>query len=227
MEKNEDIFKALEISQNIYEMLRQKLAPGVSEREVYGWVDKMVQPYRKRNHGDFMGDFISGPRTAEIGGDPTDRKLQDQDLFMLDLSLRYGTQWCDTCRTFFIGEPTDKMRDVYARLLEAMEAGRQTAHAGVEAGKIKEAVEGSLKANGYGGLMPHHAGHLVGKECYVKPGFEDGVTTEVGDDEIITLEPGVYFPGEWGIRIENDFIIRGNEVLNIFDYPTEMEHFIV
>ena len=146
MVKNEDIFKALEISQNIYEMLREKLAPGVSEREVYGWVDKMVQPYRKRNHGDFMGDFISGPRTAEIGGDPTDRKLEESDVFMLDLSLRYGTQWCDTCRTFFLGEPTDKMRDVYAKLLEAMEAGRQTAHAGIEAGKIKETVEGSLKA---------------------------------------------------------------------------------
>lgn len=227
MEKNEDIFKALEISKNIYDMLRERLKEGVSEQEIYSWVDKMVQPYRKRHHGDFMGDFISGPRTAEIGGDPTDRCLKKNDIFMLDLSLRYGTQWCDTCRTFFLGEPSDKMKDVYAKLLECMKAGQQTVKAGIEASKVKAAMEANLKENGYGGLMPHHGGHAVGKECYMKPAFEEDCEMTLEDDGIYTLEPGVYFEGQWGIRIENNFILKGDQLINIFDYPIDMEYFTI
>ena len=227
MEKNEDIFKALEISQNIYEMIKERLKKGTSEREIYGWVDKMVQPYGKRHHGDFMGDFISGHRTAEIGGDPTDRKMEENDIFMLDLSLRYGTQWCDTCRTFFLGQPSDKMRDVYEKLLSCMKKGQETVKAGIEACKVKAAMEEYLQENGYGGLMPHHGGHAVGKECYMKPAFEEQCTMTVEDDEIVTLEPGVYFPGEWGIRIENNFIVKGDKLINIFDYPIDMDYFII
>lgn len=227
MEKNEDIFKALEISQNIYEMLKERLRKGTSEREVYSWVDKMVQPYKKRHHGDFMGDFISGPRTAEIGGDPTDRRLEENDIFMLDLSLRYGTQWCDTCRTFFLGQPSDKMRDVYEKLLGCMKKGQETVKAGIEACKVKFAMEDYLKENGYGGLMPHHGGHAVGKECYMKPAFEEQCTMTVEDEEIVTLEPGIYFEGQWGIRIENNFIVKGDKLINIFDYPIDMEYFII
>lgn len=227
MEKNEDIFKALEISQNIYDMLRERLHKGVSEQEIYSWVDKLVQPYRKRHHGDFMGDFISGPRTAEIGGDPTDRRLEENDIFMLDLSLRYGTQWCDTCRTFFLGQPSDKMRDVYEKLLGCMKKGQETVKAGIEACKVKSAMEAYLKENGYGGLMPHHGGHAVGKECYMKPAFEESCNMTVEDDEIVTLEPGVYFEGQWGIRIENNFIVKGDKLINIFDYPIDMEYFII
>lgn len=227
MEKNEDIFKALEISQNIYEMLKERLRKGTSEREVYSWVDKMVQPYKKRHHGDFMGDFISGPRTAEIGGDPTDRRLEENDIFMLDLSLRYGTQWCDTCRTFFLGQPSDKMRDVYEKLLGCMKRGQETVKAGIEACQVKSAMEAYLKENGYGGLMPHHGGHAVGKECYMKPAFEEQCTMTVEDEEIVTLEPGIYFEGQWGIRIENNFIVKGDKLINIFDYPIDMEYFII
>ena len=227
MEKNEDIFKALEISQNIYEMLKERLRKGTSEREVYSWVDKMVQPYKKRHHGDFMGDFISGPRTAEIGGDPTDRRLEENDIFMLDLSLRYGTQWCDTCRTFFLGQPSDKMRDVYEKLLGCMKRGQETVKAGIEACQVKSAMEAYLKENGYGGLMPHHGGHAVGKECYMKPAFEEQCTMTVENEEIVTLEPGIYFEGQWGIRIENNFIVKGDKLINIFDYPIDMEYFII
>ena len=148
MEINEDIFKALEISQNVYEMLRENLKPGISEREIYSMVDKMIQPYKKRIHSMFMGDFISGPRTAEIGGDPTDRKLEKNDIFMLDLSLRYNTGWCDTCRTFFIGEPTDEMKNAYQIVLDAMKNAQSLVKTGVVACSVKAATEKFLEEKG-------------------------------------------------------------------------------
>ncbi len=227
MEINEDIFKALEISQNIYDMIKERLKEGVSEKEIYGWVDQMVQPYRKRHHGDFMGDFISGPRTAEIGGDPTDRKLEKNDIFMLDLSLRYGSQWCDTCRTFFLGEPTDKMKEVYTKLQDCMKVGQDTAKVGLEAYKMKYAMEANLKENGLGGLMPHHGGHAVGDFPYAKPAFEEGCEMPLEDGAIYTLEPGVYFDGQWGIRIENNFVLKDGKLINIFDYPIDIEYFTI
>ena len=227
MEINEDIFKALEISQNVYDMLRENLKPGVSEKEIYQMVDKMILPYKKKNHSMFMGDFISGPRTAEIGGDPTDRKLEEHDVFMLDLSLRYNTGWCDTCRTFFIGEPTDEMKKAYQIILDAMQLGQETVKAGVIASSVKAAAEKFLEEKGMKGRMPHHMGHAVGKECYLKPAFEEGCDMEIADGEIVTLEPGLYFPGNFGIRVENDYVVQGDKLVNMFIYPTEMEYFII
>ncbi len=227
MEKNEDIFKALEISKNIYETIRARLRKGTSEQEIYNWVEKAVQPYRKRNHGDFMGDFISGPRTAEIGGDPTGRRMEENDIFMLDLSLRYGSQWCDTCRTFFLGQPSDKMRDVYEKVLACMKVGEAIVKAGTEACSVKAAMEAYLEENGYGGRMPHHGGHAVGKECYCKPAFEESCHMILEDQEIVTLEPGIYLDGQWGIRVENNYIIKSSKLVNIFDYPVDIEYFTI
>lgn len=227
MEINEDIFKALEISQNVYEMLRENLKPGISEREIYSMVDKMIQPYKKRNHSMFMGDFISGPRTAEIGGDPTDRKLEKNDIFMLDLSLRYNTGWCDTCRTFFIGEPTDEMKNAYQIVLDAMKNARSLVKTGVVACSVKAATEKFLEEKGMKGLMPHHVGHAVGKEVYAKPAFEESCDMEIQDGEILTLEPGLYFPGKFGIRVENDYVVQGDKLTCMFNYPTEMEYFVI
>lgn len=227
MDENQNILKALEITTTIYETIRNRLRKGTSEKEIYSWVDKIMAPYRKKNRGDFLGDFISGPRTSEIGGDPTGRRMEETDIFMIDLSLKFEDQWCDTCRTFFLGEPTEKQREAYETVLNCMKVGEETVKAGVEASSIKAKMEEYLVSRGYGGLMPHHAGHAVGKECYLKPAFEEQCNMTVADGEIVTLEPGVYFTGEWGVRVENNYIVRGDRLEKIFDYPTDIEYFII
>ena len=83
----------------------------------------------------------------------------------------------------------------------------------------------ALEARGFGGRMPHHGGHLVGPAPYLKPAFEDGCDDAVEAGGVCTLEPGVYFEGEWGMRVENDYLVTASGVENLFDYPREIDYF--
>ena len=119
------------------------------------------------------------------------------------------------------------MKDVYTKLQECMKLGQETAKAGLEAYKMKYDMEANLKENGLGGLMPHHGGHAVGDFPYAKPAFEEGCEMPLEDGAIYTLEPGVYYEGQWGIRIENNFVLKDDKLIDIFDYPIDMEYFTI
>ena len=103
----------------------------------------------------------------------------------------------------------------------------RTVRAGVVASSVRPPMMAVLEARGFGGMMPHHGGHLVGPEPYMKPAFEEGCGEIVEADDICTLEPGVYLPGEWGMRVENDYLVTAEGVENLFDYPRELEYFVV
>ena len=170
---------------------------------------------------------MGGARTGAIEGQPTDYVFKARDLFILDLSVKRGDVWSDTCRTFFLGEPTPRQREAYAAVLACQDEGMRTVRAGVVASSVRPPMMAVLEARGFGGMMPHHGGHLVGPEPYMKPAFEEGCGEIVEADDICTLEPGVYLPGEWGMRVENDYLVTAEGVENLFDYPRELEYFVV
>ena len=99
--------------------------------------------------------------------------------------------------------------------------------AGVIASSVRPPMMEVLTARGFGGRMPHHGGHLVGPAPYLKPAFEDGCDEPVEAGDICTLEPGVYMEGEWGMRVENDYLVTEDGLENLFDYPREIGDFIV
>ena len=176
---------------------------------------------------EFIGDFVGGARTGAIEGPPTDYVFKAGDPFILDLSVRRGDAWSDTCRTFFLGEPTVRQREAYAAVLACQDEGVRRVRAGVVASSVRPPMVAVLEARGFGGRMPHHGGHLVGPKPYMKPAFEDGCDDPIHEGDICTLEPGVYFEGEWGMRVENDYLVTADGVENLFGYPREMEYFII
>lgn len=227
MSRIDDIKKALDSARAIYDALRRHIRPGVSERGIYELVGRIAAEHCAGRSHEFIGDFISGERTAQIEGAPTDRLMKPGDPFILDLSLRYESGWCDVCRTFFLGQPTAEMKKAYEAVLGCQKIGEQTVRAGVSAQSVKASMEEYLQKRGYGGHMPHHAGHAVGEQPYQKPAFDEGCDMTVPDGEIITLEPGLYFAGQWGVRVENDYLVGESGLVNLFDYPTDMDYFII
>ena len=221
------IRRALEVSGAVYEAVRAALRTGISEREIYELAGRTAGSLLAGQDWEYLGDFVSGVRTAEIGGEPTDRRLCDGELFILDLSVRCGEGWCDTCRTFFLGQPSAEVRRAYEAVLRCQQIGAMTVRSGVKASEVKRVMEAYLAGQGYGGHMPHHGGHRVGNAPYEKPAFEEGcdMTVQVGD--VVTLEPGLYFSGRFGLRVENDYLVTENGLTNLFDYPVALEHFII
>lgn len=227
MERENDILKALEVSKTIYDTVRTHLKEGVSEREIYDLAGRTADELLQGHEWEYFGDFISGERTAGIEGCATDRRMKPGDLFILDLSLRCDSGWCDTCRTFCLGKPSEEMRRAYDAVLRCMKVGELTVRPGVKASDVKTVMESFMISQGYGGHMPHHGGHAVGEAPYQKPAFEQGCDMLIGAGQIITLEPGLYFENRWGIRVENNYLVTENGLKNIFDYPTQLDYFII
>ena len=223
----EKVRRALEANCVAYEVLRAGLHVGMTEQEAYNLVKDAVDRVCGDEPHEFIGDFVGGVRTGAIEGPPTDYVFKPSDLFILDLSVRRGEVWSDTCRTFFFGTPTQKQQEAYAAVLACQDIGVANVRAGAVASSVRPPMMEVLAARGFGGRMPHHGGHLVGPAPYLKPAFEEGCDELVEAGDICTLEPGVYLEGEWGMRVENDYLVTEDGVENLFDYPRDMEYFVI
>ena len=219
--------RALEANRAAYDALRAKLRVGMAEKDAFEIVREAVDAGCGTEAHECIGDFVGGARSGAIEGPPTDYVFQAGDAFILDLSVRRGETWSDTCRTFFFGEPSARQREAYETVLACQKLGEKIVRAGLCCEDLKRDVEALLVSRGYGGKMPHHVGHIVGPKPYMKPAFEDGCDGRVEAGDVCTLEPGVYVDGEWGMRVENDYLVGANGIVNLFDYPREMEYFVI
>jgi len=227
MDKREGVTRALEANRAAYDSLRKNLHAGMSEQEAYALVAAAVDAVCGDESHAFIGDFVGGARSGSIEGPATDYVFKPGDAFILDLSVRRGDWWSDTCRTFFFGAPSDAQRAAYEAVVATQDLAFGLVKPGVVAEDVKTQVEAFLVGRGFGGKMPHHVGHLIGEKPYLKPAMEPGDRTVMSEGMICTLEPGLYFEGDFGIRVENDFLIGPDGLENLFDYPRELEKFIL
>ena len=219
--------RSLEANRAAYEALRAKLRVGMTERDAYELVRAAVDRVCGTESHEFIGDFVGGVRTGSIEGPATDLVLKAGDLFVCDLSVRRGDTWSDTCRTFFFGEPTAAQRKAYETVIACQELGERIVRPGVVFEDVKTEVEQFLVSKGFGGKMPHHVGHLIGLKPYMKPAFEMGDKSVLETGVVCTLEPGLYFEGEFGIRVENDYQVGKDGLVNLFGYPRDLGYFIL
>ena len=227
MKEMEELLRALEVNKAVYDAVRACLRPGVSERDVYELTKTTVDRMLSDVPHEFIGDFVGGKRCGLIGGDPTDYTLSAGDGFILDLSVRCGSTWSDTCRTFFLGEPSEEIKKAYEAVLKLQSLGASWVRPGICAEQVKTDAESFLRDRGYGGMMPHHMGHLIGPEPYMTPAFDTGHGEAVSEGVFFTLEPGLYAPDAWGLRVENDYVLNPDGAGLLFDYPTELNYFII
>lgn len=227
MKELNELLCALEVNKAVYDAVRDYIRPGVSELDIYELTKTVVDDMLSDVPHEFIGDFIGGKRCGLIGGNPTEYKLSSGDGFILDLSVCYANTWSDTCRTFFLGEPTHEIKKAYDAVLKIQSLGASFVKPGIRAEDIKINAEILLADMGYGSMMPHHMGHIIGAKPYMKPAFDIGYKDAVREGAFFTLEPGLYVDKSWGIRVENDYVLQSDGSKLLFDYPTKIDHFIV
>ena len=156
-------------------------------------------------------DLVTGPRTAEVGGLPGHRTVEEGDLAIVDIVPRLAGYWGDSCSTLVAGEPPDGAREQHARCLEALELGIAAIRPGVVAGELDQLIRAGLD-------YPHHSGHGCGTALHEEPRIVPGGETVLEAGMVIALEPGVY-PGPWGIRVEQVVVVTddGCETLSAHD----------
>lgn len=216
----ENILKALTFNVLAYNSVKERFERGMTEKDIKNIILSVCG-----SADDYSGDIVAGTRTSEIEGDATDYVLKDGDCLILDLQFKTKDVWSDTTRTFFIGEPTVEMRKAYDFCIRAKKAGESVLKSGVLACDVYNAVKGAFLP--FEENFPHHAGHLFGKERVMQPQFLPERNERLKVNEFVTLEPGIYFEGSFGMRIEDNYQITENGCEKLFDYPLVLEDNII
>lgn len=214
------ILKALSFNRVAYDAVKEKFRRGMCENDI-----KKIILTACCDANDFSGDIVAGVRASQIEGDATDYTLKDGDCLILDLQFKCDGVWSDTTRTFFVGQPGGDVKNAYEKCLAAKKAGEKVLKNGVAAGRTYDAVKDALSP--FRENFPHHAGHLFGVEKLMQPQFVANNETLVHTNDFVTLEPGVYFKDRFGVRIEDNYVITDNGFENLFDYPLQLEYFII
>lgn len=214
----------LELNRIAFEAIRDNARCEMTEEQVQKTIrDAWFQA--SRTEFPFSGDIVSGVRSADIEGPATDKPLQSGDALIVDLQPGFDGCYADTTRTFFFGEPTEEMKKAYAAALDALEQMQSVLRPGVSANRIYDVMQKTLAQYGY--HCPHHAGHAVGEEKFLQPQLVEQCDAKLKKGMLIALEPGVYVPGCFGIRIENNYRITEDGCEELFRYPLDMDYFII
>jgi Xaa-Pro aminopeptidase len=205
---------ACEQARRAFEVVRAALTPDMTELEVAADLE-----YQARRFGgkclSFPAIVAAGPRAALPHASPTLRKLGTSDFTLIDWGVNEGQYVSDLTRILVTGRISPKLQKIYAVVLKAQLAGIEAIRPGVTCEEVDRAARNIIAKAGYGKQFGHGLGHGTGLEIHEAPRLAQGQATVLKPGMIVTVEPGIYFPGWGGVRIEDDVLVTrsGREVL--------------
>lgn len=206
-----------EICDAIYAWLAEEGLAGREEREV-AWAIEQKARELGATGASFPPVVASGANGAQPHAVPGKLEIERSTLVVLDLGALIDGYCSDCTRTFATGPSDAQMMDVYETVLRAQEAALALVRPGQDCQDVHETARRVIGEAGYGEFFNHGTGHGVGVEMHEEPRFRNGFggTLEVGN--VVTVEPGVYLPGRFGVRIEDLVLVtdEGHDVLTRF-----------
>ena len=211
----ECIKKAASIADRAFEKILQFIRPGESEKEVAVELEYWIKRYGGSGLS-FPSIVASGERSSLPHGQPTDKVIRMGDFVTLDFGCVYNGYCSDMTRTLVMGNATEKMLHVYNTVLKAQEEALKAIKPGLTGADIDKIARDIISSEGYGSYFGHGLGHGVGREIHENPRVSPMGTTKLRPGMVITDEPGIYLPNEFGVRIEDLVLVTedGFEVLS-------------
>jgi Xaa-Pro aminopeptidase len=198
----------------LFEHMLGFLRPGLMEIEVAAELEHQARLLGAQGMS-FDTIVASGVRSSLPHGRATTARLPRRGFLTLDFGIIHDGYCSDMTRTVYFGTPKPKERRAYHAVLEAQEAAVAAVSAGVSCGDVDEAARSVLRKAGLADAFSHSTGHGVGLEIHEAPRLGTGQTTRLQAGMVVTIEPGVYLAGEFGIRIEDMVAVTrdGGQVL--------------
>lgn len=194
--------RAAHLGVALFQDLLPHVRSGIEETELAGRLEQ-----RARAGGadgmSFETIVASGPRSSLPHGRATARPLPRNGFVTLDFGVILKGYCSDMTRTVFLGKATRRERFTYDAVLEAQQAAVERVRPGVTCGEVDEAARGVLRKAGLAEYFTHSTGHGVGLEIHEMPRIAAAQQQTLAPGMVITIEPGVYIPGRFGVRIED------------------------
>jgi Xaa-Pro aminopeptidase len=198
----------------LFEHILGFIRPGLAEIEVAAELEHQARLLGAEGMS-FETIVAAGSRSALPHGRATGARLPKRGFVTLDFGVILNGYCSDMTRTLYLGKPKNKERDTYNAVLEAQEAAVAAVVTGVSCGEVDEAARGVLRKAGLAEAFSHSTGHGVGLEIHEPPRLGAGQTARLLSGMVVTIEPGVYLAGQFGIRIEDMVVVTptGGQVL--------------
>lgn len=216
----EKIRAAQRIAEAAFEYILGFIKVGVTEKEIALELDHFML-----SHGaegiSFETIAISGANTSKPHGVPTDKRIEYGDFVTMDYGATVDGYHSDMTRTVAVGVADDEQRKIYEIVLKAQLAALKTLKSGIRCADADSAARTVISEAGYGEFFRHSTGHGVGIEIHEKPNLSPKSTAVLRAGNIVTVEPGIYIPGKFGVRIEDMALITENGCENLTSAPKE------
>ncbi len=175
--------------------------------------------YFMRSHGAnalaFETIAVSGKNSSLPHGVPTESKLVKDSFFTMDYGAKYAGYCSDMTRTVVLGKADDEMKRIYNTVLTAQSEAMKYIRAGVSGKDADMAARKVINDAGYGEYFGHSLGHSLGLEIHERPSASPKSEDILVSGNIVTVEPGIYIPGKYGVRIENMVLVTENGCENL------------
>jgi Xaa-Pro aminopeptidase len=194
------------------QLVKNELRVGRTEKEIALAVEQYLQS--RGSATSFPSIVASGPNASMPHAVPTDRKIQEGEPITIDIGAVVNGYCSDMTRTVCIGEPSEKLREIHALVLEAQERAEQAIKSGMS-GKEADAISRDFLAEmGYGEQFTHGLGHGIGLEVHEPPSLSIRGDQPLSRGMVFSVEPGIYLPGWGGVRIE-DLVVMEDENVRV------------
>ncbi len=210
----DNIKKAQEITDAAFSHILNCIKVGKTEKEL-----ALELEFYMRSHGarstSFDIIFVAGKNSSLPHGCPSDYVLQNGDIITIDFGADFEGYKSDMTRTVALGSVNDEQRDVYETVLLAQQSALKEIKAGEKCSQIDSIARNVISDRGYGEFFGHALGHSVGLDIHESPNFSPKCDEILRPGMVLTVEPGVYLPGKFGVRIEDMVVITDFGAENI------------
>ncbi len=202
------IKRALKLNLEAYRLVKRAARPGLRERELLIKIENFVRARGRKFSFDPI--VASGPNSSFPHAAVTARKLRQNDVLLVDMGIDWEGYKSDLTRMFFLGKIPPLVRKVHETVAAAQDLAIQSIRPGIRAAEVDQQARKFLKNNGLDRYFTHSLGHGVGLDIHEAPRLSRRSPDILQEGMIVTVEPAVYLPRKFGIRIEDMVLVTQN-----------------
>ncbi len=219
----ESMRRAQQIAEQAFAQLLKELRVGMTERALAARLQYLAISLGAEKMS-FDTIVASGPNGSMPHAVPTDRAICEGDFITFDFGCVYGGYCSDMTRTVAVGQVTEEMEQVYRIVQQAQQAGLDAAGAGKTGAEVDAAARDVIRQAGYGAYFGHALGHSLGLEIHERPNATPANDQPLPEGAVISIEPGIYLPGRFGVRIEDVVVLQNDGCENLMTCGKDLLH---
>lgn len=192
--------KSQKINEDVFYRIKKLCKKGVTELEI-AWQIKALGHKFEADDISFEPIVAFGSNSASPHHQNSKRKLKTRDIVLIDMGMKYQGYCSDMTRTFFKGKPTTQQATIYYKVLDAQMSAIKACKAGVKCSTLDKIARKSMGEDTK--HFGHSLGHGIGLDVHENPSLSSRSKETLKENMIVTMEPGIYLPGKFGVRIED------------------------